>query len=120
MTSSSHRWIKLVKTLQDSAGKPSVGGTSLVSNGGFYTPTSGASDFTAFHAAGMHTSRGGPAAALIAGNGFDNSYCIYGWAPYTPQVNWYNGNILSKSASAVQLTYVQARQPRLFCALELK
>ena len=108
-----------MKTLQDSVGKPSVGGTSLVSNGGFYTLTSGASDFTAFHAAGMHTSRGGPAAALIAGNGFDNSYCIYGWAPYTPQVNWYNGNILRKSASTVELTCVRARMLGFFCTLAL-
>ena len=60
-------------------------------------------DTCPFQAAGMHHANG-TMAALIAGNGWENDWCLYSY-DYLANTSWYNTSICAKSSIDIVLAY---------------
>jgi hypothetical protein len=101
LTSTTDRWLRLDRSLRDGAGGSSVAATSDVLS--YHNRISASSDTAPFHAAAAHHSSGF-AVGLIAGNGFDNDYCVFDWG-YAGHTDWYNKDIVSRTANSVKVTY---------------
>ncbi len=101
LQSSTNRWAKLSRNLKDSTGGSTVVGTSHATS--YNNTTVASTDAQPFIAAAAHHTNG-RAATLIAGNGYDNDWCLYSF-DYVSQTGWYNQNVVSKQASSINLTY---------------
>jgi hypothetical protein len=98
--SETDRWLRIDKRLRDGAG--SVLATSDMTS--FRTNSITDADANPpFQAVAAHHPNG-CAVALIAGNGYDNDYCIYRW-DYVAEKGWYNANIVEKGPDGIRLTY---------------
>ncbi|MBX2924815.1 MAG: hypothetical protein KF746_21625 [Chitinophagaceae bacterium] len=102
LASSTNRWLRLDRRLCDGSMGSSVVSTSNAVS--YKNGINAISDLSPFQAAAAHHASGA-AVGLIAGNGFDNDYCIINLVGYTKNTNWYNTKILVKDSNSVKLTY---------------